>query len=55
MNNNTKARKRIERKEGKHFHGSCCDTGHGAPANRRITKHDYSTVVQRAKTGGVAQ
>lgn len=47
-NNNTKAFRRLQRKAKRHFHGRCCDTGHGADANKRKSAHDYSTVVSRA-------
>jgi hypothetical protein len=48
-NNNTKAKRRLDRKAKNYFHGSACDTGHGAPANKRKSKHDYSSVVRGAK------
>lgn len=47
-NKNTKQRLRTMRKEKKHFHGSACDTGFGAPGNTRKSAHDYSTVAKRA-------
>lgn len=46
-NNNTKAKRRQDRREGKHFHGSTCDTGFGARGNKRKSAHDYSSVAKR--------
>lgn len=50
-NNNTKRNNALRRKAKQHFHGKACDTGHGAPANRRRTKHDYGTVKSRVGGG----
>jgi hypothetical protein len=47
-NRNTMARNAHLRKEKKHFHGQACDTGFGAPGNKRKSAHDYDSVKKRA-------
>lgn len=46
-NNNTKRNNKLRRKAKEHFHGRACDTGFGAPANQRRSKHDYASVKGR--------
>lgn len=44
MNNNTKRKNKINRKQGNYFHGQPCDTGFGSKLNKNRQPKKYPKI-----------